>query len=104
MMRRGAWKLNYYHGQEPQLFNLEEDPHEVWDRARDPACRDLLQDLQAQVLDSWDPEAIAAKMEALRAERPILSAWGRHVQPSDCYRWDLRPEMGYLDEPQDSLL
>ena len=101
MIRRDAWKLNYYHGQEPQLFNLEEDPHEIRDRAADPACQDLLRDLHAQLLDGWDPEAIAAKMAALRAEHPILSKWARHVQPPDQHRWDLRPEMDYLDETQE---
>ena len=101
MIRRDAWKLNYYHGQEPQLFNLEEDPHEIRDRAADPACQDLLRDLRAQLLDGWNPEAIAAKMAALRAEHPILSKWARHVQPPDQYRWDLRPEMDYLDETQE---
>ncbi|MDP6358820.1 MAG: sulfatase, partial [Planctomycetota bacterium] len=29
MVRQGEWKLNYYHGQPTQLFNLEEDPDEL---------------------------------------------------------------------------
>ncbi len=28
MLRSGRWKLIYYHGYEPQLFDLEEDPAE----------------------------------------------------------------------------
>ena len=29
MIRRGPWKLVYYHGLPSQLFNLEEDPRET---------------------------------------------------------------------------
>ncbi|HET6518967.1 MAG TPA: sulfatase-like hydrolase/transferase, partial [Geminicoccaceae bacterium] len=37
MVRSGRWKLNYYHGHRPQLFDLEADPHETRDLAEDPA-------------------------------------------------------------------
>ena len=100
MIRRGPWKLNYYHGQPCQLFNLAEDPRELEDRAGDPACADIVAQLTAEVLDGWDPEWIAQPMAQLRAERPILAEWGRTVRPPDQYRWDLRPEMDYLDEEQ----
>jgi len=36
-------------------------------------------------------------MARRRQDLPILSAWSRHVQPEDTCRWDLRPEMDYLD-------
>ena len=39
MVRSGDWKLNYYHGFEPQLFNLAEDPHEL----KRPSARSELQ-------------------------------------------------------------
>ena len=100
MIRRGPWKLNYYHGQPCQLFNLEEDPRELNDRAGDTACAQVAARLTAEVLDGWDPEWIARRMARMRAERTILAAWGRTVQPQDQYRWDLRPEMDYLDEEQ----
>ena len=97
MIRSGDWKLNYYHGQPSQLFNLTEDPAELHDRAGDAACQDVLEALTQQVLDGWDPEAIAAKMEAKRAEAKILAGWGRQTQPAEQYRWNLLPEMDYLD-------
>ena len=37
MIRYEEWKLNYYHGMRPQLFNLAEDPHELNDLAEAPA-------------------------------------------------------------------
>ena len=100
MIRRGRWKLNYYHGQPCQLFDLQTDPHERSDLAADPAHQEILAALKAEVLDGWDPEWIAARMTALRADRPILAAWGRTVQPPDQCRWKLDPAMDYLDPEQ----
>ena len=97
MIRRGDWKLNYYHGQEPQLFNLAEDPHELNDRACDPACRQVREALTEELLDGWDPESIAETMKIKRAEEQVLRDWTRHTEPEDQYRWPLKPEMDYLD-------
>ena len=58
----------------------------------DPACRDLRERLTFDVLDGWDPEAIAVTMAANRADLPIFVEWARRTKPPDQYRWDLRPE------------
>ena len=100
MVRRGPWKLIYYHGFPCQLFNLESDPRETVDRARDSSCKGIVEELTAEVLRDWDPEVVAAQMARKRADAPILSGWARHTEPADQYRWDLRPEMDYLDEDQ----
>ena len=100
MIRRGPWKLNYYHGQPCQLFNLQADPRERCDLADDPAHQETLAALKAEVLDGWDPEWIATRMAALRADRSILAAWGRTIQPPDQCRWKLDPAMDYLDPEQ----
>jgi len=97
MIRRGAWKLNYYHGQPSQLFNLKDDPDELLDRVDDPSCADVVRALTEEVLAEWDPEAIAQVMADKRADNRILSAWGRQVKPQDVCRWNLRPEMDYLE-------
>lgn len=100
MIRRGPWKLNYYHGQPCQLFNLQDDPRECQDLAADPAHQETLAALKAEVLDGWDPDWIAARMAALRTDRSILAAWGRTIQPLDQCRWKLDPAMDYLDPEQ----
>jgi len=100
MIRKGEWKLNYYRGQPCQLFNLKEDPREIDDRAQDPACGEIVAQLTEEVLDGWDPEWIAGRMAAMREDRKILGAWGRSVQPPDRYRWELKPEMDYVDGEQ----
>ena len=97
MIRRDEWKLNYYHGQEPQLFNLAEDPDELSDRAQDASCREIREQLTAEVLEGWDPEAVADKMEQKRAALEIIRAWAEHTKPKDQFRWERRPEMDYLD-------
>ena len=97
MIRRDEWKLNYYHGQPSQLFNLKEDPNELNDRANDPRCQDILMELTDNVLDGWDPEEIKKQMAAKREDTNLLGRWGRNTQPVDQFRWNLLPEMDYLD-------
>jgi choline-sulfatase len=99
MVRQGEWKLIYFHGMEPQLFNLAEDPGELVDRAQDPVCRPIRDELTARILDDWNPELVAGKMAALRADNRVLRAWAQQTKPPDHYRWPLRPAMNYLDEP-----
>ena len=97
MIRSGPWKLNYYHGQPSQLFNLEEDPRETIDRIADLNCTELVSDLTARVLEGWNPELVWEKLQTKQEENRVLSQWTRNVQPADTYRWDLRPEMDYLE-------
>ncbi len=97
MVRRGDWKLNFYDGQPCQLFNLAQDPLEIDDRAGDAACGSILDELIDLVRTGWDPSVIRQEMARRRADLPILSDWARHVRPPDTCRWDLSPEMDYLD-------
>ena len=91
------WKLNYYHGQEPQLFNLAEDPHELKDLAQDASCRGIRAQLTARVLEGWDAEVIAERMAAKRADGEIIRAWARHTKPEERFRWQHLPQMDYLE-------
>ena len=100
MIRRDNWKLNYYHCQPCQLFDLEVDPRELNDLAADPAHQETVEKLKAEVLNGWDPEWICERMAELRSNRQILVSWGRRVRPPDQYRWNLEPEMDYLDKEQ----
>lgn len=99
MVRQNEWKLIYYHGYAPQLFNLQEDPDELVDRAGDPATHAICRELTAQVLREWDPVAIQRRMAEKRADNRILTAWAETVQPPDRFRWTVTPEMNYLEPP-----
>jgi choline-sulfatase len=98
MVRAGPWKLVYYHGMEPQLFNLDEDPGEMVDRAQDAACRAVRDVLTQRVLAGWDPDSIAAALAQKRGEVAVLKGWAQRTQPPSQYQWPLRPEMNRLDE------
>ena len=100
MVRRGPWKLIYYHGYPCQLFNLEEDPNELVDRSQDGSCAEILGTLTTDVLDGWDPELVATQMANLRADGAILGQWAHNTRPNDLIRWNLRPEMDFLDPDQ----
>ena len=96
MIRREEWKHIYYHGQPSQLFNLKEDPDELFDRSTDSGCRSLLRELHSEVLREWDPEWVRQQMEQKRADEPIMLAWARHTGPQEHYRWPLKGEMNWL--------
>ena len=73
MLRVGRWKYHYYVGYEPQLFDLETDPHETVDLAADPEHAETLAMCEVELRKVVDPEAAndlafqdqAAKIEAL---------------------------------------
>jgi choline-sulfatase len=98
MIRLGPWKLVYYEGMEPQLFNLDDDPGEVVDRAADPTCQAVRAKLTACVLADWSPAAIAPVLAQKRAETRILRQWANQTRPSEQYRWPLLTQMNRLDD------
>jgi len=61
MIRSGAWKLMYYSEFDSYLlFNLDEDPDEMTDRAQDPSCRQVAEALLAKVHARWSAERMLA--------------------------------------------
>ena len=56
MIRRGEYKLNYVPGHEPELFELSSDAGEWHNRADDPALAGVREELEALVLDGWNPD------------------------------------------------
>ncbi len=97
MIRSGRWKLVYHHGDAPQLFDLDTDPHERDDLSAQPVHAARRERLLARVLDGWHPDAIAARIRARRQDKDIIDAWARHVGPRDTFRWNLLPEHNRLD-------
>ena len=49
MLLEGAWKLSKYAGGGAHLFNLEDDPAEQHNRARDPQCADIFHRMDAEL-------------------------------------------------------
>jgi choline-sulfatase len=50
MLRRGRYKLNMYHGDGRELFDLEDDPSEFKNLAADPAYATLIQELEQEAI------------------------------------------------------
>jgi choline-sulfatase len=97
MIRRGRWKLHYYWGEPPLLFDMETDPQERANLAGDPAHRAVLEDLTRRVLDGWNPEEIDAVMRRRRAQKDVIAAWVRETKPASTHIWEMRDGMNRLD-------
>ena len=97
MVRSGACKLIYTHGEAPQLFDVARDPHERHDLAADPSHAQTRDRLLARVLDGWNPDAVANRIAARRRDKEIIAAWARNVRPDDAFRWNLLPEHNRLE-------
>ena len=77
MIRLGRYKLNYYDGLPPQLFDLEEDPFEQVDLAASVNHAAVRDALTARLLSGWDPAAIARIMASRDRDKALIGAWGR---------------------------
>jgi len=89
MVRDGRYKLCYYDGMRPQLFDLANDPDELEDLAGDPAHRGALDQLMTRLHEGWDPDSIRTALEARERDKAILRAWARETRPPESYRWDM---------------
>jgi choline-sulfatase len=98
MIRTGRYKLNYYHGYPPQLFDLLDDPLEGRDLAAVPRHAPVRQALLARLLADWDPVRISAEMEARERDKALIGAWARAVQPRSEYIWQMPPQANLLGE------
>ena len=55
MIREDRYKFIYYVNQEPQLFDLKEDPEEINDLANNPDYDDILSDLEKELRTFVNP-------------------------------------------------
>jgi choline-sulfatase len=76
MIRKGAFKYVYYAGMPAQLFDLNADPQEARDLAREPGYRGLLADCERQLRQIVDPDAADALAKSDQAAR-IATYGGR---------------------------
>ena len=74
MIRKGPYKYVYYVGMPPQLFDLETDPQETRDLAREDGYRGLVADCEALLRRVVDPEAADAL--ARGDQRARIEAFG----------------------------
>ena len=75
MLRRGDYKFNYYLREEPELYDLQNDPGEFRDLARDPEYRTMRDDLERRLLERWNPHEIESRILQSQADRRLLKPY-----------------------------
>ena len=78
MVRQGRYKLVWFVGMPPELFDLEADPEETQNLAGDPAHADALAHMEAVLRGICDPDEVDRKARADQAET-IAKHGGREV-------------------------
>ena len=97
MLRHGRYKVIYYHGYPPQLFDLAEDPDEAHDLARSERHTAVLDTLLARLLADWNPNEIDRQMRSRQRAKALVSEWAKVVKPPSTHIWPLNPDDNYLD-------
>lgn len=70
MLRKGKYKYVYFaEGYSPQLFNLEEDPYEENDLARDNNFKKTLESFHCNLLDICNPEEVNKRAKREQNEK-----------------------------------
>jgi choline-sulfatase len=96
MIRHRQYKYVHYVAYAPQLFDLERDPEELTDLAKDPAYAKVLAECRERLYAICDPEEVDARAKKRQAEL-LEAAGGREAVIA---RGDLgfSPPPGYPSE------
>ena len=91
MVRRGRFKLIYYHGFPLQLFDLDVDSVELNNLAEEPAYAHIRDALINRALTDWDPEQIGRDVLLKERDSALLSKWTQLNRPAEVHRWVMPP-------------
>lgn len=87
-LRDGPWKYTRCDLDPEQLFNMDDDPHELTNRAADPACAHVLENLRAQADAQWDLRRFDAQVRQSQARRWVVY---EALRNGAYYPWDYQP-------------
>ncbi|HWU41230.1 MAG TPA: hypothetical protein VN203_26550, partial [Candidatus Acidoferrum sp.] len=97
MIRRHQWKLVVHTGYEqPQLFNLANDPEEKNDLAQDPRCAAVLGQLLGEIRKYWDEQAVLKILDESAKHDKIMRAWVKATKTDFIERWEGDRSNNYL--------
>jgi choline-sulfatase len=88
MIRRDQYKYVYSKPDPPQLFNLEEDPHELNNLADQPAYQEICRRFNEEIASNWNLENIHQQVLASQhRRRRVYSA----LRQGKYTPWDFQP-------------
>ncbi|TFL19356.1 choline-sulfatase [Jannaschia formosa] len=87
-LRAGQWKYTRCALDPEQLFDLDADPHELENRAEDPACAEQLAVLRTEADARWDLDRFDAEVRESQARRWIVY---EALRQGGYYPWDWQP-------------
>jgi choline-sulfatase len=87
MNRSDRYKYVYVHGHDEQLFDLASDPAEWTNLVDRREVADVRDELRAQLLERFDPDALEADIERSIAARKLI----REAMRLNRTRWDYFP-------------
>ena len=72
MLRQGRYKFNYSLGDAPELYDIAEDPGEFHNLADEPAYQAIREELEAQLLEDWNPIEIERQVRESQKARILI--------------------------------
>lgn len=96
MIRSGKYKLNYFHEDAHQLFDLENDPDETTNLIMVPEYESVRENLMRKILDDWNPAKIEDTINRSIPRKSILESWAHNIAPTDNFRWETHPVQNWL--------
>jgi choline-sulfatase len=88
MVRKGVWKYIHSEPDPPQLFRLDEDPHELRNLGGSPEAAAIEAELHALVRNHWDLEGLARDVARSSEQRLFI----QRIRSSAPYeQWDYEP-------------
>lgn len=72
MIRRGPWKLIWAATDPTMLFNIDEDPLELKNLAKDPAHADIMAAFEQEVQQRWDVSKITSEVLSSQVRRRLV--------------------------------